>query len=79
MVFICCAIICIIVLMIRRCVVKGELGGDKAGRYCSMILLMSLWFIYIIMSILQAYGIAGLDKLTFGIDPKIKHPNPKCW
>jgi len=77
-VFICCAIICIIVLMIRRVVVKGELGGEKPGRYCSMILLVSLWFIYIIMSILQAYGVAGLDKLTFGIDISVKHPDPKC-
>lgn len=51
-VFICCALICIVVLMVRRYWVGGELGGEKAGRYCSMILLSTLWFIYIIMSIL---------------------------
>ena len=77
-VFICCALICITVLMIRRCWVGGELGGSKSGRWCSLILLCSLWLIYIIMSILQAYGIAGLDKLTFGIDISVKHPDPKC-
>lgn len=77
-VFICCALICITVLMIRRCWVGGELGGSKAGRWCSLVLLCSLWLIYIVMSILQAYGIAGLDTLTFGIDISVKHPDPKC-
>lgn len=67
------------VLLIRRFTVGGELGGGKVGRWFSLILLCSLWLIYIVMSILQAYGIAGLDKLTFGIDISVKHPNPKCW
>jgi solute carrier family 8 (sodium/calcium exchanger) len=51
-VFIICAIICIITLLIRRKVVGGELGGGKVGRVGSLIFLCFLWCIYILMSIL---------------------------
>jgi len=36
-----------------------------------------LWFIYIIMSVLQAYDVGGKDiwaGLTFGIQPGVKCP-----
>ena len=62
---------CVICLLVRRKVVKGELGGESGGRLGSLIFLVSLWFFYIIMSIIQAYEIGGTDfwsKLTFGID-----------
>jgi len=52
-VFITCASTCIIFLLIRRCVVEGELGGSTAGRFGSCIFLSSLWFIYIVMCIIQ--------------------------
>ena len=70
-VFIFCAVLCVICLLVRRKVVKGELGGESGGRIGSLIFLVSLWFFYIIMSILQAYEIGGTDfwsKLTFGIE-----------
>jgi len=69
-VFIFCATICIVVLLIRRWKVGGELGGSKNGRVGSLIFLTCLWFLYIIMSILQAYTVGGKDfwaGLTFGI------------
>jgi hypothetical protein len=52
MVFICVAITCIVFLVLRRIVVKGELGGSQTGRLFSCVFLCSLWFIYVIMSIL---------------------------
>lgn len=78
-VFLVCAIICLIILMIRRCVVGGELGGlSSFGRGVSAFVLCSLWFIYILMSTLQAYNIGGLQKYSLGIDMTAVHPDPKC-
>jgi len=51
-VFICVACTCVVVLLLRRLVVKGELGGTSFGRTVSCFALCSLWLIYIIMSIL---------------------------
>jgi hypothetical protein len=61
---------CVITLLIRRKVVKGELGGESSGRTGSLIFLSTLWIIYIVLSILQAYEIGGnafWKDLTFGI------------
>ena len=54
-IFLICAIICLITLMIRRVVVGGELGGGeesggKFGRAASSAFLVFLWLIYIILS-----------------------------
>ena len=46
-VFLVCAIICIVFLMIRRYVVTGELGGETFGRVGSMVFLIGLWGVYI--------------------------------
>lgn len=51
-VFICVACTCVVILLIRRAVVKGELGGSSFGRTLSCFALCSLWFVYIIMSTL---------------------------
>lgn len=51
LVFVVCAITAIIILLIRRAVVGGELGGEKFGRTLSASLLVGLWMIYITMSI----------------------------
>lgn len=56
-VFLCVAIVCFIVLIARRIVVGGELGGSPTGKYVSGCFLFFLWFIYILMSTLQAYKI----------------------
>ena len=66
-VFVVCAIICIIFLLIRRCTLGGELGGSQMGRTLSAIFLVSLWLLYIVLCILQAYEIGGLHLQTFGI------------
>lgn len=64
-VFLIVAIVCFIVLIFRRIWVGGELGGTPTGRYASGVFLFFLWFIYILMSTLQAYDI-------------IKYPGPKA-
>lgn len=56
-VFLCVAMVCYVLLVARRIWVGGELGGTKCGRYASAIFLFFLWFIYILMSSLQAYDI----------------------
>ena len=35
---------------------KGELGGPLVPKYLTSAVLMGLWFIYILLSSLQAYG-----------------------
>lgn len=72
-VFVACALICIAFLMVRRCLVGGELGGTPGGRLGSAVFLIGLWFVYIILCILQAYEIGGLHLNTFGIDTKLNH------
>lgn len=78
-VFLICAVLCIITLMLRRAFVGAELGGPKGSRLCSMVWLIFLWCFYITMCILQAYGIGGLDKIDFGIvQPKAPKIDAKC-
>ena len=50
------------------------------GRFGSCIALVSLWMIYILFSILQAYGMLG--EMTFGITDDFLKQNPdtyKCY
>lgn len=49
--------VCFIVIIARRVLVGGELGGTPIGKYTSGAFLVSLWFVYILMSTLQAYEI----------------------
>lgn len=80
MVFICVACICVIILLLRRQIVKGELGGSPFGRKLSCCALCSLWLIYIIMSILQAYDLAGLGNVSIGKMPeKDMSTSVKYW
>jgi solute carrier family 8 (sodium/calcium exchanger) len=76
-VFLVCATICIITLLLRRFVFVGaELGGSPNGRTASMTWLILLWVTYIALCTCQAYEIGGLEKIKFGIVqpyfPKIK-------
>lgn len=64
-VFITVAIICLLVLVGRRKFIGGELGGTNPGRAIFCAGLVGLWIIYIVLSILQAYGLLGDS--TFGI------------
>jgi solute carrier family 8 (sodium/calcium exchanger) len=47
----------IAVLVIRRHVVGGELGGSARGRYISATIFISLWLIYVTVASLAQYGI----------------------
>jgi Ca2+/Na+ antiporter len=51
--FLACSVCCFIILLTRRKFVGGELGGPPVSRYISAFMCMSLWLIYIILSILQ--------------------------
>lgn len=76
-VFVACAIVCVITLLVRRWKVGGELGGAGAGRGASAAFLCSLWLVYVTMSILQAYqvgGAAAWEGLRFGIAPGVECP-----
>jgi solute carrier family 8 (sodium/calcium exchanger) len=50
--FLCCSFVAISILLIRRCLFKGELGGSGIPRILSAIFLASLWVIYIVINIL---------------------------
>lgn len=56
-VFLACAVVCFMVLIARRKFIGGELGGAPGTKYASGIFLFVLWFIYILMSTLQAYKV----------------------
>lgn len=72
-IFVCCAIACILFIVFRRVMFGGELGGSPAVRTGSFAFLVFLWLLYIILCILQAYEIGGLHEATFGIDTKLNH------
>lgn len=50
--FLSCSLIGVAILIFRRAIVKGELGGSKTGRTISAIVFVCLWLIYIIFSCL---------------------------
>lgn len=56
MLFLITSVLCFVVLVARRFVIGGELGGPKTSAYISCFILVSLWGIYIIFSSLRAYG-----------------------
>lgn len=56
------SICCFIILIARRFIIGGELGGPKTSAYASAALLVSLWFIYVLFSTLKAYGVIGADE-----------------
>ncbi len=55
--FLCCSIVAILLLVVRRCIVKGELGGSYIGRVVSAVILVCLWLTYIIVSSLAQYQV----------------------
>lgn len=57
MLFLCVSLIGIVILIVRRICVKGELGGSSTGRAISAIAFVSLWLFYVIMSTLAQYKI----------------------
>lgn len=53
--FLITSVCCFIILIIRRIVVGGELGGPAVSKYLSAVILVSLWLVYIVFSIINAY------------------------
>ena len=53
--FVCLAVCCVAVLMLRRKFAGGELGGPDRLRNMSFVLLISFWFIYVTVSAVIAY------------------------
>ena len=49
--------VCIIMLILRRFLpfIGGELGGPKVLKFISGAIMLSLWFIYIVVSSLRSY------------------------
>lgn len=45
--FLVCSLVGLVVLVMRRIVVKGELGGSPAGRKLSAVFFIGLWVFYI--------------------------------
>ena len=56
LVFALCAVIAIGTLLLRRKIAGGELGGPKGLRILSAGLFVGLWFLYVLLSSLSAYG-----------------------
>jgi hypothetical protein len=56
MLFLITSIICFLILIARRKIIGGELGGPKASAYGSAFCMFLLWLIYVIFSSLKAYG-----------------------
>mmetsp|Transcript_23013 Transcript_23013/g.16326 ORF Transcript_23013/g.16326 Transcript_23013/m.16326 type:complete len:161 (+) Transcript_23013:2259-2741(+) len=55
--YLCCSTVCIITLIIRRCVVKGELGGSNGGRWATFIFFVGMWVLYVTLSACDQYGL----------------------
>ena len=58
-VFLICSLICIAILICRRVVVKGELGGAEPIRTCTSIILAGLWVFFIVCCFFEIYAIGG--------------------
>ena len=55
-VFCACALVTIIILLIRRSPsVGGELGGPPKYKYATSAVLFSLWIFYVLISSLECY------------------------
>jgi len=59
--YLACSLVGVAILLIRRCTVKGELGGSQTGRTISMIMFSSLWLIYIVFSCLGQYDVISIS------------------
>lgn len=54
--YLVCSVVGFAILIIRRIVVKGELGGSDSGRFGTAFLFTLLWIAYVIVVGLAAYG-----------------------
>ena len=63
-VFLIVACICFLILIVRRKVFGGELGGPKTSKYITSFTCISLWLVYITLSTLQAYDVIEFSTET---------------
>lgn len=56
MVFLCCSLCCFGVLLLRRVVIGGELGGPTTSKYITAAICVILWVIYIVLCTIKAYA-----------------------
>eukprot|EP00927_Polykrikos_kofoidii_P064982 TRINITY_DN60783_c0_g1_i1.p1 TRINITY_DN60783_c0_g1~~TRINITY_DN60783_c0_g1_i1.p1 ORF type:complete len:1006 (-),score=166.38 TRINITY_DN60783_c0_g1_i1:139-3063(-) len=56
-VFTLCAVLCIVLLVVRRYLYGGELGGPKLAKRRDALILVFLWLLYIVMSVLKSLGV----------------------
>jgi solute carrier family 8 (sodium/calcium exchanger) len=54
--YLLCSAVGFIILIIRRVVVKGELGGSDAGRFGTAFIFTIIWIVYVIVVGLATYG-----------------------
>ena len=60
-VFLIVAVCCFIILIGRRVVIGGELGGPTASKRASCVALICLWVVYLALSILNAEGVIVMN------------------
>jgi len=56
-VFLVCSVITFVILTARRVFVGGELGGPMKSKVITAGICFLLWFIYVILSVLDSLGI----------------------
>ena len=61
--FLVCSLIGIAILVFRRIVVKGELGGSPAGRKFSCFIFCGLWIFYVSFASLYQLGVVKFNLL----------------
>jgi len=54
--FLCCSMCLFAVLLLRRIIIGGELGGPTVSKYISASICVFLWLLYIVLCTLKAYG-----------------------
>ena len=59
--FLCCSMVCFLILGLRRKFVGGELGGMGPARTVSAIMMLSLWLLYVTFVSLESYGHITVD------------------
>lgn len=51
-----CSVVGFIILILRRIVVGGELGGSNCGRFSTALIFFILWIVYVVIVGLKTYG-----------------------
>ena len=59
--FLVCSLVGLVVLVGRRIVVKGELGGSPGGRKCSAVFFIGLWITYVSVASLYQLGVINFQ------------------